>query len=195
LSSCGGAHVLYTLAAILRAEQQFPLLSPQIRSDLQFFLVTTASAIASMQRSDGVIPADWNLRLARAGWYQEFTSVFRPKVSHDSSRLIAEWSDVALESNDRRSLVLSTGHTLEWIALLPPECQPSKQIFEQGAKYLAVVLAETDEAECREGYCPYSHAARMLRLLGKRSSAACQPPRITISGRLVGDSPSFMTPV
>jgi len=63
--------------------------------------------------------------------------------------------------------VLTTGHHVEWLMLLPPDLQPPRECFQVALRWLQVRLEVDDLDTIRQNYCPYSHAGRVLRVLSR----------------------------
>jgi hypothetical protein len=137
---CGGTHLLYTMALMLRVNDQRPILSPPIRSKLYTAL---RQFMAKAVRSQSVAGA-WKL-----DWYKGFDAP----------------TSIPASSKKSATEVLVTSHQVEWLMLLPSDMRPRNDCFLRALRWLQVALQSCDQETIREHYCPYSHAGRVLKLL------------------------------
>ncbi len=133
-----------------------------------------AEAVQRAQLPNGAFCPRWRDEVVRAPWYRE--------IGHQASQPegTAEKSDSLSEERpdqeyETLELVDVTGHDLEWLLMLPAEWQPDPLVFERAANYLAAALAAAKDRDLRYEYCPFSHAARSLRLLGRASAGSDTP--------------------
>jgi hypothetical protein len=143
---CYGTHVPYSLAVLLAADEQEPILSPTARARVEDRLKAISRALVEVQSGAGW----WDRK-----WIKERASA--PPMEDE----LDEW-------------VRSTSHHLEWIALVGPELRPPQENIDRAVRFLLEVLerAEPRMLSPAKRYAPYSHAGRALCLMaGKRYAA------------------------
>jgi hypothetical protein len=147
-SACCGTHRLITLTVLLRVDAEERILSPAVADRIRRHLKEVAEALAAHQRPDGT----W-----QAGW-PDYLPGAKP----------GNWGRPDVES-----MVITTGHHLEWLLLLPEGMRPPRQVYAKAAEWLlnAVLRQAANEAWLREWYCPASHAVRVVRLLARPAEA------------------------
>ncbi len=131
-ASCGGAHVLFSLTMILRADGHSAILTDASRRSLEEFLVFARDEAIGNQHDDG----SWSL-----SWHRKLVPKTVESMVYDSSsgRLIA------------------TGHIAEWLLYLPEELQPPEEVYRKAALWLASELRRV-ELKQSELFCPFTHA-------------------------------------
>lgn len=137
--ACGGCHKPYALVNILRADEQYPILSAQARSEALDWLRRLSQLLERSERSQG-------------GWDLSWPG------TESSDRI---WGD---EVFDRITVV---GHHLEWIALAPLSVRPMDEVVQRAVSALVTDI-KTVPNRGRRSYksqLPCSHAARALCLL------------------------------
>jgi hypothetical protein len=167
---CAGTHLLYSLAVLCRVDERAAVLTPGMRRRVRSHLARMAALAARHQSAEGT----WGL-----DWFE------RPTESESGPNREAE--------------VLTTGHQVEWLMLLPADLLPPEACFRRALLWLQSRLLAAPIAEVMASYCPYSHAGRDLSLLSrptKRSdemraaarpaSPVARPLRTAISS---GDGP------
>ena len=165
--ACQGIHILEALATLWLADRQAPVLGAGTRLLVVGRLQQQVAILIAAQEASG----EWPVR-----WYES------PPVR-----------EVALMGVDQKQLarqaVTATGHNLEWLSLLPPEMGPSDEVFIRAGQWLkSRVLAASDE-DLSDGYCPYSHAACMVKWLAThedRSEASVAGPTAVSASLLAG---------
>lgn len=184
---CSGTHDLYALALLLRADRMEPVLSDGVRDMMEDFLRRTTAVLHQSQLANGAFPSDWYRQILREPWYWDIVAeceksypdqLRQVREMHLNQTQSPEGQDIVSEEDaiaqpttvTRSSMVHMTGHHLEWLLMLPPEFQPEAALFERATEFCAEALEVADADELRIHVCPYSHAARMLRLFLKRSS-------------------------
>lgn len=145
--SCAGTHQLQALVVLFRADQLEPVLSPDTRNKVQAYLKKMVNQMKANQSSDGAWDQDWYIS---------------EKASTPSAKSISPAADPG---------VLVTGHSLEWLMQLPKDLLPPDDCFLRAVRYLHVHLLSDSDEIIRKGYCPYSHAGRVLLLLTRPECA------------------------
>lgn len=154
---CGGAHVPYALAVLLRVDQEKDLLTEATRVRIRKHFRMLSSALERCQAPDGSWPWRWPAYCERGS---------DPGGDEEEDRL--------------RLTMTATGHHLEWIAIAPDDCRPSRQAIGKAVRYTVRTWPEF-MGELKDDWHLYtvaSHAARALWLISGfepcRSAAARQ---------------------
>ena len=151
LGVCYGQHRLYTLAMMLRIDDQIRqeygvsglagddsgLLGIQKRLEVEQYLLDTTARLYHTQSIDGYWDANWP----------------------DTSLPIQDPDTDALS---RR--ILATGHTLEWWAVAPESMHPPRDTIIRAGQWLAKEIGEMDSQKVEKNYTFLTHAARALAL-------------------------------
>ena len=150
-SSCYGIHLLEAQAILLRADDEYDLLSPAVRKKIHNHLIRQISALERTQLPDGSFNKIW----------------YAPDLPASSiSSIFAE--------TDRNSRVHITGHHIDWILLLPDDMLPPNDVFDRAGHFLLSSISACEERDLHRHYCPYSHAARVLLLLTDQMNASIE---------------------
>jgi hypothetical protein len=167
-SSCAGTHVLYSLAVLRQVDEKYHSLSPATRQLVSDYLSKMSAFVASKQLPDGAVDPAWNYDVLREPWYKQV-------VETSENRLGRSWPPPAVQLRSRRVLdsykhdligtILCTGHHLEWLPLCPAGEQPSTDFTKKCAVFLWKAFRGADPELLNRHYCPYSHAAAVLRML------------------------------
>jgi hypothetical protein len=166
-ASCGGTHALYSLVVLARIDAEVPIFSEGVRDLTGRFLGRMSAAAAAAQQGDGSVKEFWHVDVVAQPWYRELLEEAGPggarSGSSDRFRAIeARWGDLL---QGKQGDVHMTGHHLEWLLLLPPARQPPAQFFRRAGEFLIQKLERATDQDIHDHYCPYSHAARVVRLL------------------------------
>ncbi len=138
--SCFGTHTLYAIATLLAADKQEPVLSPASQSLARQRLAQAIEQLAQVQRADG----HWPIR-----WYP---------TSAGSEAL------AAVSAEDATYDLVVTGHSLEWLALVPEDIRVNDTMIERALLYVVSCIIEAPPARLQSRYCPYTHAGNALKL-------------------------------
>jgi hypothetical protein len=148
---CFGNHRLYTLAALLRIDEQQPIFSPEVRAACLSWLKRATAMLVWNQHAEGYWGDDW------ARFEGE------PTETVDSS------GDVA---TDR---ILATGHALEWWAIVPEECHPPRGILIRAGQWLVRTIDQLTPQQTQDRFTYLSHAGRALALWRGKT-----PPQVDV---------------
>lgn len=160
-ASCGGAHVLCTLATILQVDEQYNLLSDETRDTVRTYLFSISRFVSDCQLEDGSIDPMWNYRLENQDWYRKLTKMLSNGGLSGTTHVPHQ--DLIVSTLPDK--LLSTGHSLEWMIRLPVSRQPPREFYERSISFLEKSLAKPTSSESREkNYCQYSHAIYVLLL-------------------------------
>jgi hypothetical protein len=141
-ASCGGAHLLYTLTMIARADEATPVLSPAVRGRIRGRLQRCAGLAVDVQKPDGSWPGDWFLGTELSEGYHDES----PSGTLDHRRLV-------------------TGHMAEWMIYLPQELQVPETTLKRAGQWLLADLKRLSAEEKAAQFCPCTHAVCVLRKL------------------------------
>lgn len=136
--ACGGCHLPYTVAVIVRVDEQQAILSAAIRDKAIAWLTDVSRRLEVAVSSEDGSVTNW--------------AANSPK---------SPWNDDVLDQ------IALTGDHLEWIAIAPRGVRPSEQTVNQLILRLSDSLAALPEIRIRsfKTLLPCSHAARALCLL------------------------------
>lgn len=138
--ACAGCHLPYSIALLIRVDDDSRILSPDIRRLAEERL---KEFCRMLEDSFDVPPqgwkADWSGRGTIGGRYNELHL-------------------------DRINVI---GHHLEWIAIAPPDSRPSKEVIGAGVSELSTAILDLPDIRTRQfkSLLPCSHAARALCML------------------------------
>lgn len=135
--ACGGCHVPYTVVAILRRDDEDPILTSEVRKKAVAWLKQLSHQLEIRQTSLG-------------GWDRTWTD---ERIGY-------------LYGQDSLDRILITGHHLEWMAIAPPDCLPRRETIELAVEALRNDVAEVTKVPRRsfKTIFPVTHAARALTL-------------------------------
>lgn len=146
-SPCAGIHRLIALVIIHRVNERTTILSPWIALKIAEELGKTADYLVRTQSIDG----SWTTR-----WYRG--------LDLEDQRLIEDLSDAP-------SSLVSTGHHLEWLTLLPESMRPPDACLSRATHWLVAALrsrvAPGERLPGRD-FCAAVHAARSIQLWNGR---------------------------
>ncbi|MBS0265408.1 MAG: hypothetical protein JSS02_25965 [Planctomycetes bacterium] len=137
---CFGNHRLYTVAAILRIDEQQSLLSRDVRQACLDWLKQATEMLVWTQNAEGYWGEDW---ARQAG---------KPVETADSS------GDIVADR------ILATGHALEWWAIAPQECHPPQGVLLRACQWLVRTIDEQSPRQILDRYTYLTHAGRALAL-------------------------------
>lgn len=137
---CYGNHRLHTLVVLLRADEQTPILSSQMRARIIAHLRRATALLMESQHPDGYWNGNWP-----DGAPQQDDSAEIPRDT----------------LNDR---LLATGHALEWWALAPEEVHPPREVLIRAGTWLSRQILALPEEKVTKGYTFLTHCGRALAL-------------------------------
>jgi len=89
------------------------------------------------------------------------------KARQTSEGAWAHCNDAKGNKSDQ-TLIMTTGHTLEWLMLLPDDLQPNVDSIVNSCKFMCKALTRQKADSANDRYCPYSHCLRALLMLSGR---------------------------
>jgi len=137
---CTGTHRVYSLAVLMRLDDDHKILSPQTRADVENHLLSIRDLIAVSQREDGRWPGNW--------W--------------DGA--------VAAKAPLNEPLykqVIATGHHLEWMAIVPEKFHIPRGQIRKAADWIIRTTVETPDDKILDSYTFFSHVGNALALWRK----------------------------
>jgi len=141
---CSGTHRVYSLAVLLRLDDQYSLLSPAVREESRQHLLAVKQLITESQFEDGHWPSNWEMG-AEA-------------VSHPID-------------DPLHKQVIATGHHLEWLAIAPEEFHPPREQIRKAARWAIDTAVSRTPAQILEHYTFFSHVGGALSLWRKSRPA------------------------
>ena len=139
---CTGTHALGDLAAMLRINGDYHIISPQTASRVEQYLLAASDLLAHNQRRDG-------------SWSKTWSQPRKSNASADTNNVTADDDDSPLQV---------TGHHLEWIMIAPANLRPDAAVVRKAISWCRRRLAGASVADVRENICEYEHAIRAVAL-------------------------------
>jgi len=134
---CFANHRMYTLAVLLRVDEQESILSPAVRQEvLDYLREITATLVKHQHPTYGYWNGNWPFAPPRDG--EEFDTL-----------------------SDR---ILATGHALEWWAIAPAELHPPRPVLAASGQWLVRTIESLDTQGVEQNLTFLSHACRALAL-------------------------------
>ncbi|MEZ6064975.1 MAG: hypothetical protein R3B90_04550 [Planctomycetaceae bacterium] len=138
---CVGTHRVYSLVLLTRLDDQFPeVLSDKVRGEVDAHLQSVHDMIAAAQFEDGHWSGNWPM---------------------GEDALTAE-ADGKLST-----LIIATGHHLEWQAIAPAHLRLSDAQNRKAVEWLLATLRSHTDEDVLANYTFYSHVANALALWRK----------------------------
>lgn len=137
---CAGNHRLFTLAVLLRVDEQESILSPEARQRIIAHLQDATRRLVEHQHPLGYWERDW------------------PNTPAGDDPLDADGNEQI------KNRILATGHALEWWAIAPREVHPPRETLVRAGQWLVHTIDDLDERQVRNYYTFLSHAGRALAL-------------------------------
>ena len=137
--NCYGCHAMYALAVIVAADGQHPILSDGARRAARTRMLHAVSTLRKSQRGDGC----WD-----TNWFDPAKAVSRADAADPLS---------------------VTGHSLEWLAVAPPDIVGDPQIVSRACEGLLAVLLTSPPGSVGDNYNAFTHAARALKVWSPRA--------------------------
>lgn len=142
---CFANHRMYSLAVLLRVDEQEQLLSGEVREEvLDYLRGITATLVQHQHPTYGYWNGNWPFAAPREG--DEFDTL-----------------------SDR---ILATGHALEWWAIAPAELHPPRPVLAAAGQWLVRTIESLDTAGVEQNLTFLSHACRALTLWRGHEPAA-----------------------
>jgi len=139
--ACRGIHGLQALTIIVRVDKDYTLLSQSVRLRAMDYLQHQLEHLRKTQDVNGSWPPDWYLVRNEREEHREPTQ----------SELI------------ERTTV--TAHHLEWLLKFPTDHPISDPALARAVSWLQNRLSSAPQVLLKEQYCPYSHAAHVLKIV------------------------------
>lgn len=140
---CSGTHRVYSLAVLMRLDDDFPgLLTPEVRDEVVGYLEQTRDAIIASQFPDGHWPSNWP----------------------DGAEAVAHPVE-----DDLSKKVIATGHHLEWLAIAPRHLHPPEEQIRKAFRWAIDTTASQTPEQILERYTFFSHVGCAAALWRKSS--------------------------
>lgn len=134
---CAGTHRVYSLMVLVRLDDEYHLLSPEVREQSMNHLRYVRDLISVSQFEDGHWPTNWP----------------------DGQAAIEKPVDEPLFKK-----VIATGHHLEWLAIAPQELHPPREQILKAAAWVIKTTKEQTLPEIGQRYTFFSHVGNALAL-------------------------------
>lgn len=134
---CHGTHRLYSMMALIRLDDTYHILSPEVREAGMDRLREVRQLLIDSQFPDGHWPSNWEL----------------------GADAVKKPIDEPLKNR-----VISTGHHLEWLAIAPQELHPPRESIRRAARWAIDTTLEKTPAEIEQYYTFFSHVGGALAL-------------------------------
>jgi hypothetical protein len=138
--ACGGCHLPYSIAILLRVDEQYKILDNSNRR----------AALDWLKNLSGILEREQSPE--RGGWDRDWGGSIPKK---------------RLYGDDVMDRITIIGHHLEWIAIVPQEVRPSRSTVDSAVSDLVGMILKLPHIQSRsfKSILPCSHAARALCLL------------------------------
>ncbi len=136
--SCGGVHVPIAVATILNIDRNQEILSNEAREQGEAYLKSLSRHLEQRIQMTGVWDARWT-----------------------------KGNDLAIYQDSTLDTITVTGHHLEWIALAPASCRPSRSTIKTAIEGISSAFESLPPHRFRsfKSVLPSTHALRALCLL------------------------------
>ncbi len=141
MGTCGGTHRLYSLTVLLRLDDQFDVVSDDVRANIVKHLESVREILKVSQFEDGHWPYNWP---------NGEEAVKKPDLSIPQSRH-----------------VIVTGHHLEWLSIAPEELHPPREQIRQAAAWIIKTTLDMKDSEILDNYTFVSHVGNALAMWRK----------------------------
>lgn len=141
---CGGMHRVYSLMVLLRLDDDYRLLTPEMRETVYDHLRLIRDQISLSQHADGGWGSDW----------PNGASAYENPLDEPFYRR-----------------VIATGHQLEWLAIAYEDLHPNRDVIRRAADWLVETVLKTPEEELLSQYTFYSHVGNALAFWRKTHPA------------------------
>lgn len=144
LGVCGGTHRVYSLLVLLRLDDEYKILSPEMREKTVSFVKSVRDLLLVTQFEDGHWPYNWP---------DGATAVSKPADFPQSRHVIA------------------TGHHLEWLSIAPEEFQIPRDRVKKAARWIIDTTVNSSRKDILSNYTFFSHVGNALAMWRKTRPA------------------------
>lgn len=137
---CGGTHRVYSLMSLVRLDDEFDILSDEVREEAMTYLGSVRDILLVTQYEDGHWPYNW----------PDGADALENPEDYDS------YKDV-----------IATGHHLEWLAIAPKDLHPPREMILKAADWIIKNTTSKTKKEILSNYTFYSHVGNALSLWRK----------------------------
>lgn len=154
-SACAGTHRMIALAVLYRVHQQVAILDNTTEKALKCELAIASKNLVSNQDVNGSWTPSWH------------------RATTVQSRKVGE---ISVSTTER---VITTGHHLEWLILLPDDVRPPDSVLIKATRFLmsTVPSLTEDTTWLAQNYCPATHALRSISLLSRQRDISVSAKR------------------
>lgn len=137
LGVCAGTHRVYSLAVLLRLDDEFKILSSERRAEIVAYLESVRDDIAASQFPDGHWPSNWP----------------------DGAAAVKSPIEEELYKQ-----VIATGHHLEWMAIAPRELHVCDEQIKRAIDWVVATTKSQSQDDILQRYTFFSHVGNALAL-------------------------------
>lgn len=134
---CHGTHRLYSMMVLVRLDDEFRILSPDVRNQILTHLKHVRQLLIDSQFADGHWPSNW----------QEGAKAVKTPTNDPLFKK-----------------VIATGHHLEWLAIAPEELHPPRESIRKAARWTIDTAIAQKPDEILGFYTFFSHVGGALAL-------------------------------
>lgn len=142
---CNGTHRLYSLTALVRLDDEYHILSPEVRAEIMAHLHYVRELIVASQYEDG----HWG-----SNWQDGADALKNPAADPMYKK------------------VINTGHHLEWLAIAPEELHPPREQIRKAARWIIDTTVAQKPEDMQQFYTFFSHVGGALSLWRNTHPAA-----------------------
>ncbi|WP_437187698.1 hypothetical protein SH668x_001104 [Planctomicrobium sp. SH668] len=135
LGVCSGTHRVYSLMLLIRLDDEYHILSPDVRQTSYRYLEGVRDSIIESQFEDGHWPSNWP----------------------DGKEAVTNPVDDPLYRK-----VIATGHHLEWMSIAPPDLLVPEEQLKKAVDWIVETTLSQPRSKIHESYTFYSHVGAAL---------------------------------
>ena len=146
LGVCSGTHRVYSLMALVRLDDEFKeTLTDGERENAIGYLKSVRDRIVDSQFPDGHWPSNWP---------DGKSAVEHPKT------------------DEFKSIVIATGHHLEWLSIAPQELHPPEETIQRAMQWIIQTTKDQPQQTILDNYTFFSHIGKAAAMWRKTSPEA-----------------------
>jgi hypothetical protein len=143
---CAGTHLVYSTTILLRVDEQMPIISPHVRTQLRQYLRRLVDCAISTQQPEGY----WMVT-----WY----------ASTPEDTPEGKWTP----PDTAETRLLATSHVAEWMLHLSEELRPPDDVLRRAGEWMLRELLRGSGQRTAD-LCPRSHAVGVLQCISRIAS-------------------------
>lgn len=144
LGVCGGTHRVYSLVVLLRLDDEYKILSPEMRQRSVDYVKSVRDLLLVTQFEDGHWPYNWP----------------------DGEDAVKKPTEAPMSR-----AVIATGHHLEWLSIAPEEFQIPRDRVKKAARWIIDKTVQSSRKEIQSNFTFFSHVGNALAMWRKTRPA------------------------